>query len=240
MPTVVLIHGLFGFRRFLWFDYFKGVRPLLEGMGVRVLVPELPWAGTIEQRSARLAAQLADETGPLHLVGHSMGGVDARAFISRLGGAAKVASLTTLATPHHGSPAADYVCSGASLFRLFAGVRALTREQLRTFNQDTPDADSIIYRSYAAARPLTELPWIVRRYGRFIEREEGANDAQVSAVSAAWGDLVATLYADHFELIGLNLWLNPLRKRAAFDHLPLYREIGSWVLAYEASINQSR
>jgi len=106
-PTVVLIHGLFGFTRLLWLEYFAQARALFEQMGMRVVLPSLPWSGSIEQRACSLAAQLASEPGPLYLVAHSMGGLDARCWISHLGGAAKIASLTTLATPHRGSPVAD-------------------------------------------------------------------------------------------------------------------------------------
>ena len=240
MPTVVLIHGLFGFGRILWLEYFNGVRPLYEAMGLRVVVPVLPWAGNIDERSQKLAEQLANEPGPLHLVAHSMGGIDARAYISRLGGAHKVATLTTLATPHLGSPAADHVCNSFSPFRIFAGVRSLTREQLIGFNSTTLDIPNVVYRSYAARRPVNEHPWIVRRYGRIIEHQEGPNDSQVSVDSASWGESVGILQADHFELIGRNFWFNPFKARERFDHLQLYREIGEWILRQASADNQSR
>jgi len=237
-PTIVLIHGLFGFDRLLGFEYFGRVRKLYESMGLRVITPRLPWVGTIEQRSATLARWLADEQGPLHLVTHSMGGLDARAYISKLGGASKVASLTTLATPHRGSAVADHVCRRLSPFRIFPASHVLTRPQLADFNAAHPDMPGIRYRSYGAARPLNELPWIVRRYARILAREEGDNDAQVSVSSSRWGEYVGTVHADHFELIGRNFWFNPFRRRQRFDHLPLYREIGEWVLQQEG--DQSR
>jgi len=230
-PTAVLIHGLFGFVRLGRIEYFHGARALLEAMGLRVLTPRLPWAGDIMQRAQALAEQLAPERGPLHLVAHSMGGLDARAYISRLDGARNVASLTTLASPHRGSSAADHVCRTLSPFALFRGVRALTRARLAAFNEQTPDMPGIVYRSYAASRPLPELPWLVRRYARVIAEQEGDNDSQVSVHSARWGECVATLPADHFELIGLNLWLNPWHTRTRFDHRILFRDIGQWILA---------
>jgi len=230
MPTVVLIHGLFGFRKVLWLEYFQGVRPLYENMGLRVLTLSLPWAGSIEQRADALARQLADEPGPLHLLAHSMGGLDARRWITHLGGADKTASLITLSTPHHGSPAADLVSKAFSPFRLFAGVGDLTTSNLQIFNAETPNHPNIIYRSYSAARPVAQHPWVVRHQGRYIQQVEGDNDAQVSIQSAAWGEHVATLPCDHFELIGRNFWFNPFRKRSAFDPMPIYQDIGNWIL----------
>ncbi len=230
MPTVVLIHGLFGFRKLLWLEYFQGVRPLYDSMGLRVITPSLPWAGSIEQRAHALARQLACEPGPLHLLAHSMGGLDARYWIAHLDGADKTASLTTLSTPHHGSPAADLACRTYSPFRLFAGVRDLTTGALQSFNAQTPNHSDIIYRSYCAARPVAEQPWIVRYHGRYIQQMEGDNDAQVSIRAARWGKHIATLPCDHFELIGRNFWFNPLRPRARFDPMPVYRAIGDWIL----------
>jgi len=235
-PTVVLIHGLFGFRKLLWLEYFKGVRQFYEHMGLRVLVPALPWAGDIEGRARVLAQRLAHEPGPLHLLAHSMGGVDARYWISRLGGAGKVASLTTLASPHRGSTAADIVCQSYMPFRLFAGVRNLTTEKMQAFNARTPDDPGVVYRSYAAARPVPEHVWLVRYFGRHIQRHEGNNDSQVSVHSAKWGEHIATLPCDHFELIYLNLWLNPWRYRRPFDPTPVYHDIGNWILKQQESI----
>lgn len=230
-PTVILIHGLFGFRKLLWLEYFQGVHQLYEDMGMRVLVPSLPWSDSIKQRSDALAKQLTAESGPLHLVAHSMGGLDARRWISNMGGSARTRSLTTLATPHRGSPAADHVCRTCSPFRLFPGVHDLTTESIRQFNLNTPDHPAVIYRSYAASRPLAQQPWIVRRYGHMIQQQEGDNDSQVSVSSAVWGKHIATLPCDHFEIIGKNFWFNPFQSRTAFHPLPVYQEIGKWILS---------
>lgn len=229
-PTVVLLHGLFGFRKLLWLEYFRGVRQLYESMGMRVISPSLPWSGNIAQRSTSLALQLDTESGPMHLIAHSMGGLDARRWISGLDGAGHILSLTTLATPHHGSVAANHVCGRLSPFRVFAGVRDLTTAKTATFNQQTPNHPRVVYRSYTAARPVEEQPWIVRSYGRVIQATEGDNDSQVSVRSATWGEHIATLPCDHFELIGRNFWFNPFRPRITFDPMPVYRDIGEWIL----------
>jgi len=232
MPTVVLIHGLFGFRKLLWLEYFQGVRQLYEGMGLRVLVPSLPWADSIEQRAHALASQLSTKPAPLHLLAHSMGGLDARYWVTHLDGADKVVSLTTLSTPHHGSSAADLACQSYSPYRLFAGVRDLTLANLKLFNADTPNHPDVIYRSYSATRPVTEHPWIVRHHGRIIQNMEGNNDAQVSIQSAIWGEHISTLPCDHFELISKNFWFNPFHKRIKFDPMSVYRDIGNWILGH--------
>ena len=51
----------------------------------------------------------------VHVIAHSMGGLDARYMISRLGMEDRVLSLTTVGTPHRGSKYADW------------GIRRLSR-----------------------------------------------------------------------------------------------------------------
>lgn len=233
-PTVVLMHGLFGFRQALRWEYFRGVRPLLEGMGLRVHIPVTPSLATIRRQAESLARQLRDEPHPVHIVGHSMGGLVARDYITHLGGHARVHTLTTLSTPHAGSSLAEYVEKGLTPLRFVPAISDLTPLALQHFNRDTPDQPDVRYYSYSAARPVHDQPLIVRGYGRIVERAEGANDNMVSALSGCWGSHIRQLLADHYELIGLNLWMNPLRQRPSFDHLALYREIGERILESRA------
>jgi len=228
--TVVLLRGMLGASKLLWWEYFHGAPRLLEEMGFRVIIPDTPWGEIIAKRSAFLAQALKDCTGPLHLIGHSMGGVDARHFITHRGGHAKVASLTTLSSPHHGSILATQAMDTPfSPWRHIPAVADLTHAAMARFNEATPDMPGIIYRSYTAARPLDEQPWWVRPFGRQVTADEGDNDAQVSVASARWGEHIGTLHADHYELIGSHVWLNPFRRREPFRHLPVFRDIGQWI-----------
>ncbi len=233
-PRIILLYGMLGIAKFLWWEYFKGVRSMLESMGFDVLVPRLPWGQSIECRARCLADQLRHESGPFHLVAHSMGGVDARYYITHLGGYEKTASLTTLSTPHRGSSAADHeLRAWYSPYHYLPAVADLTRAAMQQFNDRTPDSKDVLYRSYSAARNLDELPWLTRRFGRRIAEMEGKNDSQVSVISARWGEHLCTLEADHFELIGMNIWLNPFSHRLHFGHLPVYRRIATWIMGQE-------
>jgi len=226
---------MLGITKCLGWEYFKGVRPMLENMGFDVVVPRLPWGQNIKRRAGFLADQLKHESGPFHLVAHSMGGVDARYYITHLGGHEKTASLTTLATPHRGSTAADHeMQTWYSPYRHLPAIADLTRPAMQQFNDQTPDHRDVIYRSYSAARRINELPWLTRHFGRLIAEVEGENDSQVSVASAQWGEHSGTLEADHFELIGLNIWLNPFSRRQHFEHMPAYRDIAAWITQYEA------
>ncbi|MEO8900205.1 MAG: triacylglycerol lipase [Polyangiaceae bacterium] len=124
---VLLIPGFFGFGKLGEISYFTGVREAIEanfsalGLAVTVTeVPTLPMA-SIRLRAARVrdtlaaVARLAD--GPIHLIGHSTGGLDARLAIAptaSLPGAVafdayeRVQTLVTVCTPHYGTPVATY------------------------------------------------------------------------------------------------------------------------------------
>ena len=89
---------------------WRRVKTHLEASGYTVDVfAYLVLHGTLHSRAAQLAQRIvwhASTSGkPVHLVGHSLGGLIARAAIQRNGGR-NVATCTTVATPHRGSAAA--------------------------------------------------------------------------------------------------------------------------------------
>jgi len=124
---VLLIPGFFGFGKFGEISYFSGVKEAIEasfqalGLSVTVTeVPTLPMA-SIRWRAARvrdtLAAVVGLDDGPIHLIGHSTGGLDARLAIaptaslpSRAAFHAydRVHTLVTVCAPHYGTPVATY------------------------------------------------------------------------------------------------------------------------------------
>src|SRR5580765_8103828 len=89
---IVLVHGLCGFDRLYAFrrtvfDYFPGVRELLEGAGNRVYAARVSATAGVADRARDLKQFLLREVppGPVHVIGHSMGGLDARFMIAKLG-----------------------------------------------------------------------------------------------------------------------------------------------------------
>ena len=89
---VLLIPGFFGFGKLGEISYFSGVREAIEAnfqaLGLRVEVTEVPTLpmASIRFRAARVLETLASVAskgdGPIHLIGHSTGGLDARVAIS--------------------------------------------------------------------------------------------------------------------------------------------------------------
>lgn len=117
---IVFMHGMAGFAKLtvgpIGVTYFDGIVEDLTKQGEQVFVTVVPPYDTSEERAKDLAKQIDTilaRTGKskVNLVGHSQGGMDARVIASPngLGYGDRIASVTTIATPHHGSKVADGV-----------------------------------------------------------------------------------------------------------------------------------
>ena len=105
---VLLVHG-FGHNRSAWFVLERHLKN--AGFTCVQTFNYNPFRHAVPEIAARLKARvelLRAVTGAekVHLVGHSLGGVVSRWFVQELGGAEWVESVVTVASPHHGTPAA--------------------------------------------------------------------------------------------------------------------------------------
>jgi len=135
---VYFIPGMFGFGRLAGYDYFNHVRIGLEhrfqSAGEQVSFEDVPAPPTSSMRyRSRIVATTIERTagtdnGPIHLVGHSTGGLDLRLVLSpgvRLGldpalleWRSRVQSAISINAPHYGTPVAGY-------FATVSGTRML-------------------------------------------------------------------------------------------------------------------
>lgn len=221
LPTLALLHGFLGFSHRGPIAYFRGVEHALHRMHIIPLIPEMPSAGTIAERAEALSRQLFRSNAPAFaLIGHSMGGLDARYLITHLDPDRRVKSLLTVATPHRGSPLASWFLQSRGLIP--ARIRHIGNPGLGELTPDArtampiPDREDVDYSSYASCRPLHELPFWFRPYGR-VFRED--NDGMVPVNSAQWGKFRGVMRADHLELIGWSLDLPNTQSGRPFDHL---------------------
>jgi len=178
---IVLHHGFSGWKEInaLGLHYFNGVAEDLIANGEPMVFETIvqPYDAT-EARAQQLAPQI-DEilrvTGKdkVNIVAHSQGGLDSRSMISSLGYASKVATLTTISTPHHGTALADALFDnvpgwtdpitdaiagviGRSVLDvagdadLRASLKSMTEEtMMSTFNPANIDNPLVQYFSYA-------------------------------------------------------------------------------------------
>jgi triacylglycerol lipase len=141
---IVLAHGFLGSRTG-FASFHELVTDGLEADGHRVYRAEVPPFGSVRDRARALARDVDKvllETGAkkVNIVAHSMGGLDARDLVSSLGYGDRVASVTTIGTPHRGSRIADValkLVDGASNEALDAFAKAIGK----TYSEVADDAD---------------------------------------------------------------------------------------------------
>jgi triacylglycerol lipase len=220
---IVLVHGLFGFDRLqvagtTLINYFPGIPELLEAAGNRVLIPNMTPTGGVEERAGQLKEFLLQNAAndPVHLIAHSMGGLDSRFMISCLGMADRVLSLTTISTPHRGTSFADWGVT--RLARLVKPVLEtiglpyqafydLTRANCKTFNEKVLDQPTVRYFSVAGRHDghFLHAEWLLSYH--IVKKQEGDNDGIVAVESARYGEDFEVWEGDHLSMVN---WFNPL------------------------------
>lgn len=145
VPPVLLLHG-YGCNS----GYWVRLIPMLDAAHISHACPHLePLGGDIDgyvPAVARAVDALCQASGAPRVIilAHSMGGLAARAYV-RKHGAARVARIITLGTPHHGT----------SLARLGLGANA--RQMRRARRGEAPESDwlrSLAGEEDAATRAL--------------------------------------------------------------------------------------
>lgn len=219
---IVLVHGIMGFNHLqvagtTLVNYFPGIPELLRAAGNRVLIPSLTPTAGIEQRAKELKDFINQHSPgePVHILAHSMGGLDSRYMISRLDMAERVLTLTTLGTPHRGTSFADW--GVGRLARLlkpmldtigmpYQGFYDLRRASCKLFNEQVLDVPSVRYFSVAGKHDghFLHLEWLLPY--SIVTKQEGDNDGIVSVVSATYGEVCDQWEGDHIRLVN---WYHP-------------------------------
>ncbi len=260
---ILFCHGLLGFGslRFPFkthLDYWRKIPEFFQTRGWQTAVAEVHWTAPVTRRAPELACFIERFPGRVHLIAHSMGGLDARYCISRMGLADKVATLTTLGTPHRGTLFANWLLEKESLTARalqWVGnatdasetIRQLTLEAMNVFNQETPDAPDVSYFCRNGTLPPLKMSPLLQFAGHLQQEmlrefqssgratniltpDWAENDGLVPLPSAQWGTSLGTVSGDHFNLINwrLNEFYAPLAPLETF-----YGVIASRLLAWE-------
>lgn len=247
---VVFVHGLMGFdylRLGKWrlACYWSNLPDAVRAAGNRVHVASVAPLGSVRERARQLKAFLDEHSPhePVHLFAHSMGGLDSRYMISRLGMASRVLSLTTIATPHRGTAFADWGMRRlfpvfSSFFDLFGwnpcAISDVSTESCRRFNDEVPDAPNVRYFSVAGHFNLTWFSPVWRLSWGVLQKEQGANDGLVPVSSATYGEHCSLWEGDHISLVNFPDPLLRARKRWP-DRTPAYTGLLNRLLSVEHS-----
>lgn len=192
--------------------YFKGIRTMLKANGYRVFHSSVAWGARVEKRAADLKRNIQTilhDTGEskINIIAHSMGGLDTRHMMynDRHHDTIHhhIASLTTISTPHWGSPFADWGLANLQPLITVANkigldveaFKDLTVTACRAFNtnpevQDFEHTceDRIVFQTYAGRQSFWSVCDALKIPYYIIEKEEGENDGLVSVTSAKWRD----------------------------------------------------
>lgn len=196
--------------------YWGRIPETLRAHGTRVyLGGQDAWgsvAGNAEQlRRTVLRVLEKEQCEKVNLIAHSKGGLEARYLISGMDMADRVASLTTLSTPHHGSRTAQWMgerrllipygmCSNR-FWRVLGDEAPCFRETMRdlsagsseAFNRECPDAPGVYYQSWGARLDGSLHDPVMALFGAVCRPLDGETDGLVSPVSARWGVYRGTL-----------------------------------------------
>ncbi|EOQ99319.1 hypothetical protein E3P92_03870 [Wallemia ichthyophaga] len=136
---IVLCHGLYGFDVWtppgipkLQLHYWADLMDILRNkIGAEVIVTGVPGTGSVKERAEAMDLQLKNSVRgkEINFLAHSMGGLDCRHLLTHIRpNEYKPRSLTTISTPHRGSPFMDWCAANIGI-----GAQAI---------QDTADASS--------------------------------------------------------------------------------------------------
>ncbi|KAG8214675.1 alpha beta-hydrolase [Butyriboletus roseoflavus] len=139
---IVLCHGLYGFDvrgpaafPSLRLQYWSSVLSILKHkLGAEVIVTGVPGTGSIASRAENLDRILRNKAcgRGINLIAHSMGGLDCRHLVTHVRPTEYVPlSLTSISTPHRGSPFMDWCTQ----------YLGLGRQQYGPTNQRASDAE---------------------------------------------------------------------------------------------------
>lgn len=226
--------------------YFRNIGSHLRQNGFEVFHPNVDFAGGVKQRAADLATEIdaflrTTTHEKVHIIAHSMGGLDARhmLFHNHQQMKDRVASLTTIGTPHLGTSFADWGMNRVghqeldvikTLFGLdITGFADLSTPVCMRYNNEMEDfeaTNAVFYQTYGASQSLVKTFSLIKFSWQIIRRLEGhlahrgASDGLVSLRSQWWK---ATLRAQN----GTVKRIPQHRFGVPADHL---NEIGWWDL----------
>ena len=174
------------------FAYFKGIASHLKKHEVEVFHSRVSFAAGVGVRSKDLKKEIQKilqktKSKKVHIIAHSMGGLDARHMIVKENMADKVASLTTIGTPHMGTSAADTaLAQGAdniiARFKYILnleGVKSVTIKACNAFNERARDKEAtndVYYQTYSSYQEEKSVFLPFQVSWKTIRNNEGDND----------------------------------------------------------------
>ncbi|MCM2281916.1 MAG: alpha/beta hydrolase [Bdellovibrionaceae bacterium] len=208
----------------------------LSQRGHRVFCPSLSGTHDSAAQAQRVYEQLQEHatwstTEELHLIGHSTGGLAARALAPLLG--SRVRSIVTIGTPHCGTDASRFAQELAAQYprmqRLMSWLgydtqsrteiyELFTQESARKFQTRFPPLAHIACAFALCEKREREVSWPLRPLYRQLHPTPESidhSDGFIHSASQAFGACLDRFDLDHFENLGFILHVDPRRRRLA-------------------------
>ncbi len=210
---LVMVHGI-GFRDLRYFNYWGRIPLILKMHGAKVYYGHQKAWSDLKSNAAIIAETIdkvleENDCDKVNLIAHSKGGLDCRYLISTMGYGDKVASLTTINTPHHGSELitllkklpdsifrfitkcinACFAVAGDDAPDSYTSSQELDPEFCKQFNIDNPNVPGVYYQSFGSymkscfSDSLLAIPYLL-----MCTCKGKLNDGLVDVSSMEWGE----------------------------------------------------
>ena len=215
---VVLVHGIIAHDRRSIIKFWGRIPKILANKGIKVFRGNTDAWGGYESNALILKKTIEDilvKTGKdkVNIIAHSKGGIDSRYLIHKHNFGGKIASLTTICTPHHGSEIADFIYGQKIIHTKFAKkalrvfgklygdttpdlyrvIYQLTTAGMKEFNEKVTADDKVFYQSlYTLMSKASDDLTFYYPYS-YIKKRVGENDGLVGEYSAIWGNNVGKI-----------------------------------------------
>jgi len=250
---VVLAHGIAMRDRGTFLVPWGRIPQVLRENNVEVFLGNTDAWGSIESNAELLKAtvdKILEETGKkkVNIIAHSKGGLDSRYMIWKYGYGEKVASLTTISTPHHGAVVADLILNLKSvhtkaakktledLSRLYDDVFPdiytagynLTTTNMEEFNKIVTMDDKVFYQSIYSTMKNAKDDLLFSSSYNYIKKEIGENDGLVSEYSARWGYNITKIEGgiSHAQIIDI-MWKERLDMKIPNIYLRIVNDLSN-------------
>ncbi len=238
---VVLVHGTAA-KNFRFYKAFRHISGDIREAGVTVYVLGHDGIGSIENNAAQIKREIEtilekEHAEKVNLIAHSKGGLDSRYMISKLDMGTKVASLTTLSTPHYGSKmctkllkmpkwlAKIIVFWGNLFYKIFGDEHPdlltladeLTDYSLQRFNEEVKNDENVYYQSFSSdiGNRKNFIMYLPHKFSVYCEKTP--TDGIISVESSKWGDFRGNIDDfDHLEMVGFRGSRKKLKRVSQF------------------------
>ena len=244
---IVLVHGIIAHDRPGVTKFWGRIPEALRESGASVFMGNTDAWGGYESNAKQLKATVdkvlrETKSEKVNIIAHSKGGLDSRYLIWKYNYGDKVASLTTISTPHNGAELSDLIYKqkifhtriAKKALRIFGKLYGdknpdlfnlnyqLTTEYMKKFNDDVVMDGKVYYQCIYSTMKNSSDDILFFYSHRYIQKISGANDGFVSEHSAKWGDNVTKIEGriSHAEILDYNM-----REISGTNILDIYKRI---------------